>query len=389
MKMNLLKAALFTPYSRGRWGLPILAWSAPGEAKTAAIEEICATYGLPCVTLSPGEQGEGAFGVVPVPKGDLLTYPPPEWTQLVEKGGCVFVDEVTSAGPALQPPLMGLFLARRVGGTVLGPRVRVLAAANPPELAAGGYDLPPPVANRMGHIDWTPPTVDEHADYLLRGTTSHAGSDPAPAGAAAAEESRVLELWPEAWARAVGLETAFLRRRPDRKNACPEIGDAASGRAWPSDRSWENATRALASSYVHRLSDAEREEFVGAFIGKPTAKEFFTFIAEQDLPDPVEILEGKAKFVHESRRLDRTFAVLSACTAIVAPKEAPNREKRVGALWELAGSLGKDPSIADLLVPTMRTLVKAGFGAHKAAGPVLSACWPTLQAAGITGAAGR
>ena len=384
MKTAILKAALFTPMSKGRWGLPILQWSGPGEGKTSVIEEVCATYGLPCVTLSPGEMGEGAFGVIPVPdmKANVLRYPAPDWVEKVANGGVVFIDEMSSTPPALQPPLLGLLFAARIGGTVLHPRVRRLGAANPPEIAASGFDLAPPVANRCGHIDWTAPTVNEHAAYMLRGTTGSGGEQTTTLNAER-EEERVMSVWPEAWATAVGLETAFLQRRPELKNQCPKAGDPKAGRAWPSDRSWENATRAFASSQVHGLSFSERDEFVESFIGRGAGGEFLSFIAEQDLPSPSDLLDGKITFTHSSKRLDRTAAVLAACCALVTPPQSQHRDKRAESLWRILGGLVKGKADQDVLVPTAMALATNHL-LKKAATDVLSDINPLLKAAGVS-----
>jgi MoxR-like ATPase len=360
MKTTILVAALFTPASKGRWGLPILTWSNPGEGKTSVIEEVCAQADLPCVTLSPGEMGEGAFGVIPVPDGKFIRYPAPEWVEKVADGGVVFIDEMSSTPPALQPPLLGLLFAGRIGGTVLHPRVRRIGAANPPEVAAGGFELAPPVANRCGHIDWAAPTVQERAAYMMRGSTGD--REAAKATSSATErEAKVLEAWPNAWATAVGLETAFLAARPHLKNQCPKVGDKSAGRAWPSDRSWEAATRALASSQVHGLSEAERDEFIAAFIGEAVASEFTHFITEADLPNPALLLDGKAKFTHTSARLDRTAAVLASCVSLVTPKDAQRRNERAASLWELINSLVAAKTDLDVLIPAVSSLLDAAL----------------------------
>lgn len=385
MKTEILRAALFTPISEGRWGLPVLFWSNPGEGKTSVIREVCADYGLPCTVLSPGEMGEGAFGVIPVPdKSGVIKYPPPEWVlnHADGKGGVVFIDEMSSTPPALQPPLLGLLFARRIGGATLDPRTRVVGAANPPEVAAGGFDLAPPVANRCGHIEWAAPTPNEHADYMMSGTT---GSREATSKGfdAKAEEARVLAAWPDAWAYAVGLETAFLRRRPALKNQCPKANDPKSTRAWPSDRSWENATRALASAKVHDLPDPIRDEFVASFIGAAASSEWFTFIEQTDLPDPAELLDGKVSFSHDRSRIDRTAAVLSSCVSLVTPTQAAKRGERVSALWKLFGELHEDKTLADVLVPPVFALTKANLHA-KEGRPFLAKINNLLKSAGIT-----
>lgn len=386
MKTNILKAALFTPISKGRWGLPVIAWSNPGEGKTSVIEEIAADFGLVCTVLSPGEMGEGAFGVIPVPdKSGVIKYPPPEWiTRHAEAPGLVFIDEMSSTPPALQPPLLGLLFARRIGGATLSGRTRLLGAANPPEVAAGGFELAPPVANRCGHIDWTAPTPEEHATFMMRAQSGDRG-DNAQTMSAEVEEARVLEAWPGAWAQAVGLETAFLHRRPALKNACPKMGDAKAGRAWPSDRSWEHATRALASASVHGLPEAARDEFVSAFIGAGAANEFFAYIQEIDLPDPAALLDGRAKFKHEKTRIDRTFAVLNACAALIAPSSAVKRDERALAFWAFIGELWEEPTIRDALVPSVSTVTKARLHAKggQTAIKVLAKMNDLLKAAGI------
>lgn len=411
MQKHIIKAALFTPISHGRWGLPLLLWAGPGVAKTSVFEDVAAQFSLPCETLSPSERGEGAFGVVPVPdrgkdgKEDmLLTYPAPEWTKRFLKAGrgVIFVDEITSSPPALMPPLMGLFLARRIGGCVLPKGVRCMAAANPPELAASGYDLPMPLANRMGHIDWEGPSVEEHAQFMLRGASGNAGMNrlvremDEDAGIdtaedeeidlafdAQAEEDRVMKAWPEAWARAVGLETSYLQSKTDEKNGQPKVGDPKGGRAWPSDRTWEMATRAYAAALVHRLSAAETEEFVQSFIGHGAASLWFAFMHAQDLPNSAQLLDGKITFKHDSTRLDRTVAVLQSCTALVAPKAAVKRAERSAALWEIIAQLTTDESHLDLLVPTAQALIELDLHSMKQCAKVLAKLNPILKAAKI------
>lgn len=388
MKTAILKAALFTPIGKGRWGLPMLLWGEPGVAKSCIVEETCLRYGLPVETLSPGERGEGAFGVVPVPIGSgaetVLRYPRPDWTEKFDNaGGVVFVDEMTTAPPALQAPLLGLLLAKRLGGFTFGPRVRVLGAANPPELAAGGFDLASSVANRVGHLHWPAPSVEEHSAYMLRGDVGK-GDEAETQFDAEAEEARVEKQWPDPWAKARGLEVAFLMRRPALKNQCPPAGDPKASRGWPSDRSWENAARAFASAEVHRLSETEREEFAASFIGEGAAGEFFGFAQDQDLADPAKVLDGKEHFTHSSARIDRTAALLAGCTALVTPTGSTRRKERTEALWELVAELVASKSDMDILVPGVAALVAAKLhaGGGKAM-KVLATLQPLLKSGGV------
>ncbi len=425
MLRNIIKAAIFTPTSRG-WGLPLLMWGDPGVAKTAILSSIGAEYAMPCEVLSPGERGEGAFGVVPVPDAavddpaylrgvaemfsDLtsgkkplsadeavrrasaalprprkfLTYPLPEWTRPFYElqRGIVLVDEATSTPPGIQAAVMGLIHDRRIGGALLPPGVRVLGAANPPEIAAGGYELALPMQNRFGHLRWDPPEVDDHVQFML-------GGSPAPTVTDAGdEEKRVMAAWPSAWAAAVGLETAFLSRRGALKNRVPAPGTtSASGiaYAWPSDRTWELATRALAGAYVHDLSEAEREIFVEGFIGTGAAGEWFNFIREQDLPDPAKLLDGKVRFAHSPQRIDRTLAVYQACVSLLTSPSCVNRDERANVLWGMFEAQLVAKADVDTVVPAARAMIAAKLHLTKPANRPLALLNPILSLAGITG----
>lgn len=453
MHKNIIKASLFTPGNAGRWGLTLLFWGPPGGGKTSVYEEVAGEFSMPCETFALSERGEGAVGAVPVPKlvqnnaedysvlakfcetymtnlkttkGDteeairlamkefkrnptldaaaemVLSYPRPDWTDKFAKSGrgVIIVDEIVSCPPAVMPALMGLQLAGRIGSYTLPPGVRRAALANPVEQAAMGYELPMPLANRMGHLDWQMPSVEEHTQYMLRGASGTGktelllGEMEEDAGGevtdrvnetfdAAGEEARVMKVWPEAWARAVGLETAFLNAKSSMKNMMPKPGTPAAGRAWPSDRTWEMATRAYASAIVHALSESETELFVEAFIGAGAAGEWFEFIAAQDLPNAAKLLDGKETFNHDSTRVDRTIAVLQSCVALVSPKTAVRRTERTNTLWQVLESMTDRKADLDLLVPSVQALIESDLASLKYAAKVLAKINPTLKAAGI------
>ena len=81
LQIDIFKTALFTPTARG-WGLPLLCEAEPGTAKTSVGTQQAKRFGMPCEILSPGERGEAAFGVVPIPIKDdegktcLVAAPP-------------------------------------------------------------------------------------------------------------------------------------------------------------------------------------------------------------------------------------------------------------------------------------------------------------------------
>lgn len=375
---KLMHAILFTPVNdAGRWGVPALFWGEPGIGKTDVIESIGAAWGMPTDTLSPGERGEGAFGVTPVPSRDCeyMTYPPPDWKKKFDEAGrgVLFVDEINTASPALQPPILGLVQARRIGGAYLGDGVRILGAANPPEVAAGGWDLAPPVANRFAHFEWNCPSVAEWSDWLFGNTTTEDYG-----GDAEREERRVLGEWSTPWSIMRGLVAGFLRRRPEFIHKRPNVGDPNASRAWPSPRSWSFATRALTAAVIHRLEADDAELYLRACVGEGAGNEFVRWRAEADLPDPIEVLDGKVEFKHDPARLDRTMAVLASCAALVAPIDFPKREKRAGTLWTILGTVVE--GAADIAIGPAKQLVAARLDdVGKTSNTVMGRLFPVMK----------
>jgi hypothetical protein len=373
MRDKLLHAVMFTPTHEG-WGLPALFWGPPGVGKTAILKNYAKRWGMHCEVLSPGERGEGAFGVVPVPaaNGKSLTYPAPDWVENVPVRGIVLVDEISTAEPALQKPMLGLVQGKVIGSHKLAGGVRVIGAGNPVDCSTGGWELALPVRNRFAHLDWEAPSADDWCQWLLSG----ANGGPEVGGDAQAEEDRVMKAWPGPFAKASGLVAGFIKRRPELLHKMPAAG--ASDLSFPTHRSWEYAVRALATAEVHALSEADAETLLVGFIGRATADEFIAWKASADLPDPVALLDGKEKFAFDTRRLDRTLAVYSACAALVCPKTAEKRKERAEALWTLlADAAGK---AVDIVIPAATAMLKAGLKGD-AAKPVLAKLEPVLAAA--------
>jgi MoxR-like ATPase len=383
---RLIKAALFTPGPKG-WGLPLLFWGGPGVAKSDIIEEVARGFGLHVEILSPGERGEGAFGVVPVPVKHkdgrtMLSYPQPDYMDIFseDERGLIFVDELTTAPRAVKPAMLGLIQARRLGGSYVGQGVRILAAANPVGSSASGEELPKPTANRLGHIEWEAPDAQAWTSWLVQQDAKQMGLKVSKPQSAPNEEKRVLDAWDEAHAKAKGLIAGLIKHRPSLLHSEPADDDGQASRAWPSRRTWDLTTRAIAASAIHGLSPTEEQEFIAAFVGGGAATELFTYRTQADLPDPVAVLEGKVSWKPDEERLDRTMAVLSACSAIVCSPSCANKAQRVDMMWDLLGKLTTDMKDIALIASEPVIMSDVGTSTKKAIS-VLAKLAPIVQLA--------
>ena len=352
---NVLHAVLFTPMSNARfdaqgtvtkdrdWGLPVLFESEPGTGKSSIAAAIVERYGFHAEVLSPSERGDGAFGVVPVPQKrgsqTYITYPAPEYAADMEDafGAAMIVDEVTTAMPHLQAALLGLIGSRRIGNHRFSGKVRVFGLCNPVELAANGSDLAPPLANRFGWIKWDAPTGVEHASYLSAIASDSLAFAPRDG---LAEEARVVEAWARVFPGVAGVCGAFHTRKTDWKNRCPKPNDPVASRAWPSDRTWEYAARAMASAQIHNLSSDDRDALCAGFVGAAAWNAFTGWLRDADLPDAADVLDKKAPFTHDPERLDRTLVVLGGAVGLLAGKNPVNAQARARTFWEIATSIG-------------------------------------------------
>ena len=182
--------------------VPVLLWGAPGTGKTSAIRAMAAAMEWPCETVIAAIREPSDFAGLPVVVEGGVRFAPPLWAQRLAAAGrgLLFLDEISTAPPAVQAALLRVVLERTVGDLALPPDVAVVAAANPPEQAADGWDLTAPLANRFCHLEWSvEPSAFAHGI---------AGGWPAPA-------VPVLDGdWETQLPLARGMISAFIGVRP-------------------------------------------------------------------------------------------------------------------------------------------------------------------------------
>ncbi|KJS53195.1 ATPase AAA [Streptomyces rubellomurinus subsp. indigoferus] len=323
--------------------LPVLLWGEPGIGKTAALNQLAAALELPLTTVIASVHEPSDFAGLPIlgddPAQQGVPLAPPDWAvRLVRAGrGLLFLDELSTAPPAVQAALLRLVLERRIGALQLPPGVRIVAAANPRASAADGWELSPPLANRFVHLPW----VHDH-EVVVRGL---GGTWPV---------ATLPWLDPGALRPAVALARravcGLLTARPELVHRLPS-SETRRGGAWPSPRSWDMTLRLIAFATAAGSSREVLSLLVRGTVGDGPGLELMAHLDRMDLPDPEDLLADPAGAVLPERG-DLRQAVLDAVVAAVR-----NRPER--ARWDAAWALlvrAVETGAPDLLVVPATTL---------------------------------
>ncbi|MBV1853756.1 AAA family ATPase [Catellatospora tritici] len=323
--------------------LPVLLWGEPGIGKTAALNQLATSLNLPLTTVIASVHEPTDFSGLPIvgddPAVQGVPMAPPDWAvRLVQAGrGLLFLDELSTAPPAVQAALLRLVLERRVGALELPPGVRIVAAANPRSSAADGWELSAPLANRFVHLQWS----YDH-EVVVRGL----GGVWPRATLPRLDPARLHQSVAYARRAVCGLLTA----RPGLVHKLPSA-ETRRGGPWPSPRSWDMALRLIAFATAAGTSREVLSMLVRGTVGDGPGLELLASLDRMDLPDPEALLADPASAVLPDRG-DLRQAVLDGVVAAVRAR--PDRS-RWDAAWALL-VLALDTGAPDLVVVPATTL---------------------------------
>lgn len=319
-----------------RANVPVLILGVPGIAKTAFLKAATKALGWDLYTFMGSiRQPSDIIGyLAPDLERRVTLELPLEWALLIGERArrdivtAVFLEELTTVFPAMQAAQLRFVHERKVGECDLGDSTRILGAANPPEMAPGGFQLSPPMANRLLHLGWASDPVYWADNMLL--------DFPAPQ----------LPAFDEVKARAArnhwkGLVHAYIKGyRQEHLVAMPvdsegRVDEEKASGPWPSQRTWYEYLLPCLSwldgavGISKRLYESVRERLAVGSIGAVGA-EFLLWADNLDLTSAEDMMKQGLKYVVPDRQ-DKAYAELTNLALTVS-----NMDPIPPKVWEAA-----------------------------------------------------
>ncbi|MCF8178685.1 MAG: MoxR family ATPase [Sulfuritalea sp.] len=258
---------------------PVMLWGPPGVGKSQIVAQLAARHDVPVIDVRLSQMEPSDLRGIPFRVGNSVEWAVPAILPDANRHGprgVLFLDEITSAPPAVAAAAYQLILDRRLGEYRIPPAWAIFAAGNRQGDRGVTYAMSAPLANRFSHFE-----VEVN-----------------------------LDDW-AFWAYANNIDErliAFLRFKPELIFHFDPTRTLAGEMAFPSPRSWEFANRAL------RKFGDQPELLVGALtacVGQAAGVECAAYIDSLDrLPDLDAITAGLDAEV--PAEIDLQYAVAAA-----------------------------------------------------------------------------
>jgi len=278
MRPSQLQVILATEFSSTLAGhhTPVMIWGPPGVGKSELVAQVAQQHSVPLVDIRLSQLEPTDLRGIPFHSGGLVEWAVPRMLPDAQRHGSegiLFLDEITSATPAVSAAAYQLILDRCLGEYKVPEGWVIFAAGNRQGDRGVTYSMPSPLANRFTHYGF-----DVNVDDWVQ------------------------------WAYAQGIDErviAFLRFRPE---LLFDFDPAIDPVAFPTPRSWEFAHHALHKFGSNTLVLANALQ---ACVGDAAGIEISAFIDNLDqLPDVDAVLAGDQVSIPDS--IDLQYALASS-----------------------------------------------------------------------------
>jgi hypothetical protein len=277
-------------------------WGPPGVGKSQMIAQIAERHQVPAIDIRLSQMEPSDLRGIPFRVDQHVEWATPAILPNAERhgpAGILFLDEITSAPPAVSAAAYQLILDRRLGEYQVPEHWAIFAAGNRQGDRGVTYSMPAPLANRFSHFE-----VETHLDDWVAWAYSNR------------IDERVI---------------AFLRFRPE---LLFDFDPAHNPVAFPSPRSWEFAHRAL-----KKFQDQPQllQGTLQACVGPAAGIELTAFVNSIDqMPDLDAICRGES--VPVPSEIDLQYAVAAALVGkAIRARESGEQQEVIGNILHYAG----------------------------------------------------
>ncbi len=280
---------------------PVMLWGPPGVGKSQMVAQVAAKHAVPVIDIRLSQMEPSDLRGIPFRSGEQVEWAVPALLPDAARHGSegiLFLDEITSAPPAVSAAAYQLILDRRLGEYQVPADWAIFAAGNRQGDRGVTYSMPSPLANRFSHFE-VETNLDDWVTWAYRN-----GID-----------ERVI---------------AFLRFRPE---LLFDFDPAHNPVAFPSPRSWEFAHRGLQKFSDH---PALLQGTLQACVGPAAGVELHAFVNSlEQMPDLDAIVAGDE--VSVPREIDMQYAVAAALVGrAIRAREAADGGRVVGNILKYA-----------------------------------------------------
>ncbi len=281
---------------------PVMLWGPPGVGKSQMVAQVAAGHGVPVIDIRLSQMEPSDLRGIPFRVDGRVEWAVPALLPDAERhgsAGILFLDEITSAPPAVSAAAYQLILDRRLGEYRIPDGWAIFAAGNRQGDRGVTYTMPAPLANRFSHFE-VETNLDDWVYWAYQNDI----------------DERVI---------------AFLRFRPE---LLFDFDPAHNPVAFPSPRSWEFAHRGLRKFGDHpQLLQGTLQACVGPAAGV----ELHAFVNSLDqMPDLDAILAGEDLAVPSE--IDLQYAVAAALVGrAIRAVGTPAQQQTIGRILDYAG----------------------------------------------------
>jgi len=328
------KQVNWAPLIAGQAGVVPLSLGIPGVAKTAFFEALAEATGRRFVpymldqVLPEDLRGFPTLREVEIAgqrRSAMVCFPDADRLRAELEDTVVLLDELTCAPQHTQAAALQWI-------NEPSRRSWMFAAANPPEQAAAGVALAPPMVNRLCVVDWETPIA------AIREGWRNGLEFPQP----------VVPRLPAGWlghaAKWGCLLDEYIGKFPDALEQYPSQKARASN-PFPTPRSWTNVIRLLSAAESVDANKHVRNILIEGCVGSAAGMQFRAFLDESNLPGPEEILADPRGFTMP-RRGDLAIALVRSVRAAVEADCTDERWYKLCEVWDHVWSQSKEIGMA-------------------------------------------